>query len=175
MTKDTTEAAGGCAVDPLDGAHVPDLPRPQPWLGQLRIRTDAATGLFETDPTGDLAYILRVEDDSRHLVDLVAWMKTDPSAWWMQHADVTFFLGARALAQAAWHGDLIDVYPTPSAWVRAGGRGACVLRWDPDLRPYFEGVSAIHYHHPDLPERLQKNWRSWEPRLVAEEVPRHAS
>ena len=107
-------------------------------LGATRIIT-SSEGTYKPAPDGDYAAILPVCDIDGEIVDLCAWFVDAPGRWWLRHGDECFVLGARALGRAAYFGDPIELHATPQAWMLAGGLGTCILRWDIDLRDWFEG------------------------------------
>ena len=139
-------------------------------LGARRIVTSAG-GTYRPVPNGNYAAILPVHDLEGDLVDLVAWFPDSPRRWWLRHRDDCFILGARALEVAAYFNDPIELQGTPQMWARSGGQGACVLRWDVDLSPWFEGVKRVDCH-PVVAEHLRQNFRAWEPATAGE---RHAA
>ena len=134
----------------------------------------AADGSFSYDRAGMLALILAVEDCHGNFVDAIAWGR-DPSPWWLRRGDQTPILGAPALAEACWHHEHILLWETPGAWVqshRPGGEAdrhhcVCILRWDVDLRPLFEGVPRIDCAVPELRGPLRKALRRFEPQITA--------
>lgn len=78
----------------------------------------------------DKRLILAVRDGTGGVVDLVALSSARPDEWALHlgHAD---FLGTDCLEQAvAANWRHLRVFPTPMAWLRAGGRGVCVLDWN---------------------------------------------
>ena len=133
----------------------------KPVFGAARI-VPSDDGTYEPDPAGEYAAILGVHDRDGELVNLCAWFPDKPGHWWLRYRDECFFLGARALEIAAYFGDPIELHGTPQDWALAGGQGACVLRWDVDLRPWFEGVRRVD-SHPAVAARLRQNFRTWEP------------
>ena len=132
-----------------------------------------ADGSFAYSRSGSLALTLAVEDRHGDMVDVVAWR--DPSPWWLRRGDQTPILGAPALAMASWHHDPVLLWETPEAWVRShrpGGEAdrhhcVCILRWDVDLRPLFEGVPRIDCAVPELRGQLRKALRRFEPQITA--------
>ncbi len=132
-----------------------------PKLGAARIVTSSG-GTYQPDPAGEYAAIIGVHDAECELVDLCAWFPDAPGRWWLRFSDECFFLGARALAVAAYFHDPIELHATPEAWALAGGRGVCLLRWDIDARDWIEGVKRIDAH-PAVAARLRAIFRAWEP------------
>ena len=141
-------------------------------IGAARIvPSDAGTYRLSLD--GDWAAILPVRDEDHELVNLCAWFPDAPGRWWLRFSDECFFLGARALTVAAYFGDPIELHATSEAWAVAGGRGACALRWDVDLRPWFEGISAVRCDSQTLAARFQTAMRRWEPKTTISRVETH--
>ena len=130
-------------------------------LGATRIIT-SAEGTYTPAPDGDYAAILPVHDAEGELANLVAWSPDAPGHWWLRYSDECFILGARALEVAAYFHDPIELQGTPQVWAIEGGKGACVLRWDVDLRPWFEGLKRVDCHAA-VASRLRQNLRAWEP------------
>ena len=66
-------------------------------------------------------------------------------------------------ASSAW-GDPITAYPTPAAWIEAGGKGIAILNWSSRLLDLFDGVPRIETKHLPprtatvLADRLRKNF-----------------
>lgn len=141
----------------------PDRPR---W-GALPITPNPDGRTYRVDRKGEYAVILEVQDRYGEIVDLVAWFEADPAGWLLFFGDQTPVLGARALAYAADHGESIGLYCTPRRWFIAGGLGACVLQWNADLSPVFDGVSRILPDHPELSGRLRRALRAREPKIAA--------
>ena len=131
-------------------------------------------GSYLPDDKGELAALLPVHDRDGHLVDISAWFEPDGSAWWLRHRDQAVILGAQALAVAAFHGDSIGLSSTPRAWLLGGRRGACVLRWDVDVRLLFEGIARVDCDSAMLRDRLAGAFRRGEPLLTTRSV-RHAA
>ena len=131
-------------------------------FGMRRIAT-SADGTFELTPgVGEWAMVLLVHNLDGDLDNFVAWHVDGPGRWSLYDAGATFILGAHDLGVAAYFGDPIEIHATPQAWALAGGRGVCVLRWDVDLRDWFEGVKRVD-SHPAVAARLRQNFRTWEP------------
>ena len=132
-----------------------------------------ADGSFAYSRSGSLALTLAVEDRHGDMADVVAWR--DPSHWWLRRGEETPILGAPALAEACWHHEHILLWETPEAWVRShrpGGEAdrhhcVCILRWDMDLRPLFEGVPRIDCAVLELRGQLRKALRRFEPQFTA--------
>ena len=143
-------------------------------IGAARI-APSADGTYRPDPTGELAYILGVFDVDHELVDLLAWHVGSPGRWWRRFAAWPV-LGARELAKARYYHDPVVLHSTPDAWVLAGGDGVCLLDWHLDLRPLFEGVSAVRCDSQTLAARFQTAIRRWEPKITISRVEtRHAA
>ncbi len=135
-------------------------------------------GTWRADPAGAPAVLVPVHDRYGELADLIAWSPDKPSAWWLRYGDDCPVLGAEALAQAAWHQEMVSLYSTPESWLRArcrardgdrrrqGGdlhQAICILRWGLDLKPLFDGVSRVDCDSAELGRRLRRSWRAWEP------------
>ena len=142
----------------------------KPGFGAARIATNT-DGTYRPDPAGEYAAVLGVHDRDGELVDLCAWRVDAPGHWWLRYGDECFFLGARALEVAAYFNDPIAVHGAPQDWALSSGEGACVLRWDVDLRPWFEGIKRVDCHSA-VAARLRQNFRTWEPATVRR---RHAA
>ncbi len=175
---------GGAEVDQVKFPDAKSTPEPATFqavhLGVERIAT-TASGTVAPDGHGDLAAVLGVHDRHHELVDLVAWFPDRPCAWWVRHGDECPILGAEGLAQAAWHGEPVQLYSTPEDWLRArccardgdhrrqGGdlhHVICILRWGLELKPLFDGVSRVDCDSADLERRLLRGLRSWEPKTT---------
>ena len=61
------------------------------------------------------------------LVDLIAWMPSDPEIWWYRLGDKSAVLGAENLELAHSEGWPITFETTPLAWLQVGCRGAVIL------------------------------------------------
>ena len=133
----------------------------RPAFGAVRITTNT-NGTYEPSDDGEYAAVLGVHDRDGELVDLCVWFPDRSGHWWLRFGDECFFLGARALEVAAYFNDPIALHGAPQDWALAGGEGACVLRWDVDLRSWFEGVKRVD-SHPAVAARLRQNFRTWEP------------
>ncbi len=139
-------------------------------IGAARIATSTA-GTYQPDPAGRWAAILAVDDRFGELVDLVSWLPENPSRWWLRVGDETPILGARALAFAADCGKRIRLWSTPERWLREGGAGrlhqdVCILHWDVDLWPLFDGVGTVECDCVSLQARFLNALRQWEPEIV---------
>ncbi len=134
-------------------------------LGLLRIRA-FEDGHFEPAPDGQLAAILRVDDDVGELVDLCAWYLSDPGKWWLRHRDEAAFLGSAAVAQAAYYQEALQLASTPEAWIEARRKGACIINWALDFRYIFDGVPRIICDCPALRVRLHDALHHEDPKLV---------
>lgn len=137
-------------------------------IGAARI-VALPNGRYRPIDDGELAYILGVFDVDHELVDLLAWHVGSPGRWWRRFAAWPV-LGARELAKARYYHDPVVLHSTPDAWVLAGGDGICLLDWHLDLRPLFEGVSAVRCDSQTLAARFQTAMRRWEPRVTISRV-----
>ena len=143
-------------------------------LGATRIVT-SADGTYTPESDGDYAAIVPVHDVNHELVDLLAWHVGSPGRWWRRFAAWPV-LGARDLAKARYYHDPVVLHSTPDAWVLAGGEGVCLLDWHLDLRPLFQGVSAVRCDSQTLAARFQTAMRRWEPKTTISRVKtRHAA
>ena len=139
----------------------PDLPT---W-GAARIKP-SSDGTYKPDPAGEPAIILAVTDSLDRWCDILAWFCDDPSKWWCLRDNETPVVGAGNLGVAAFYGGPIVLHSTPEQWLLAGGRGACVIRWDMPLTEIFEGVSRVDCDNPELRQCLLRALRRWEPRVA---------
>ncbi len=141
-------------------------------LASIRVMPDGQH--FRLDGE-DRATLLTVRGRGGYPIDLVAWLDGAPGHWWLHEGDETPILGARQLAGAEMTAAPLPIYPTPLAWVEAGGDGVCVLDWDMDLGGLFDGLTLDVGHHQAgvaraLAERLRTNFRTHEPNIVGLEV-----
>ncbi len=157
----------------------------RPPLGAYRI-SPAANGTYQINPAGQWADVVGVRDRFGEWVDICAWLTHEPQRWWLRlGGEATPILGAVALAIAAAEHEPIALHATPQQWalakigpcIRPPGacriecatcslkRGACILRWDVDLRELFEGVRQIVCDGDELERWLLRSLRSWEPRV----------
>lgn len=137
------------AVRALDGMGVPRM-----LLGQLTAAGDIAVadvdlgrdgGRFAFGgPTRRLILAVRVDGV---LIDLAALSSTCEDEWAL-HLGMADFLGEELLDRARtceWRE--LRLFGTPLAWLRAGGRGVCVLDWTPAalaaLRGLGPGVTLV--------------------------------
>ncbi len=152
-------------------------------MGKAMRYITRADGTFAPDLTGQDGQpmvILGVKDQDGELVDIVAWYPTFPAKWYLRIGDETPILGAHALALAAYYRRSITLYPTPETWLYAWLRdrdqdAVCVLDWDVDLRPLFEGVRGVTCTAPGLEPDLYRALREHEPRITSVEGVRHAA
>jgi hypothetical protein len=166
-----------------------------PTFGIAKIVT-REDGRYRPDIAGEWAAVVPVHDRFGELVDLCAWFPNEPQRWWLRLGEATPILGTKALAIAAAEGEPINLQGTPERWLMDQGgacirppgacaiecatcalpRGACILRWDVDLRELFEGVARVDCDCSELRRRLLQSLRGWEPRVTArhQEV-RHAA
>jgi hypothetical protein len=125
------------------------------------------------------ATIVPVRDRRDRLVDLVAYFRERPGEWFLREGDESPVLGAREIEGANNLGQPIELHPTPQAWLRAGGHGACVLDWDVPLDGIFEsGVTLAHLDpqiRKGLASKLSANFKSWLPRIVGAREARRAA
>ena len=140
----------------------------EPIPCRIQVMSDDET--FRLDG-GDKALSLFVRDRYGHPADLVAWFNDRPGEWWLRKGDETPVLGARQLAGSEMTAAPLPIYPTPLAWLEAGGDGICILDWDMKLAWLFDGltldVGHLQLHVAQaLAERLRTNFRSFEPRIV---------
>ena len=133
-------------------------------IGAARIVV-SGDGTYQPDASGQWAAILAVHDQDGEVADLVAWLVDRPGRWWLRYGEVVV-LGARTLAVARYHGDPITLHDTPQSWALARGVGACVLRWDVDLRELLDGIARVDCA-PNLADRLRRSLRQWEPVMPA--------
>ena len=142
-----------------------------------------ADGTFAPDPAGQDGQpmgILGVKDQDGDLVDIVAWYSDAPEKWFLRLGDEAPILGARALARSAYYRRSVTLYPSPEKWLFARVRdrdhaAVCVLDWDVDLRPLFDGVSGVTCNAPGLESALYHALRDFEPRITTVEGMRHAA
>ncbi len=152
-------------------------------MGKAMRYITRADGTFAPDPKGQEGQpmvVLGIKDQDGELVDIVAWHPDTPERWYLRIGDETPILGAHALALAAYYSRPVTLYPTPEAWLYARLRArdqdaVCVLDWDVDLRPLFDGVSGVECADPQLEGRLYDSLRNFEPRITTVEGVRHAA
>lgn len=80
--------------------------------------------------------------DDPLLVDLIAWRIEQPERWWYRRGELGLVLGAIEIERARHFGHSLHLYRTPLNWLRARGRGACVLDWQ-YARSKLLGLPAI--------------------------------
>ncbi len=129
-------------------------------IGAARIVV-SGDGTYRADTSGQYAAILAVHDQDGEVADIVAWFPDAPGRWWLRYGEVVV-LGARALEVARYFNDPTTLHGTPQSWALARGDGACVLRWDVDLRELFDGIARVDCA-PNLADRLRRSLRQWEP------------
>lgn len=112
-------------------------------VGQVSIAADG--GLWE--PDGPDRRLLLAVCEHGEPVDVLALSSSCEDEWALL-TGMCPLLGWDAWRQAqVGITDRLRIWPTPMAWLRAGGTGACVLRWDAEaigmLRGLGEGVRLI--------------------------------
>ena len=149
-------------------------------------------GGFDFDSKGDEAFVIRVhgfgvemigfdqegapvEGEVYDIVDLLAWLPDKPETWWLRRGDETPILGAHSLAMAVYYGDTITLQATPEAWLLAGRKGACIIKWSWPLGDLFDGVGDVECSSAPLQRKLISALRNWEPRVVARKGLHHAA
>ena len=123
-------------------------------------------GTFVPSESGQWALTVGIDDSNGRLCDFCAWFLDDEWHWWLRRGDQCHVLGVQELAFAADCRKTIKLLSTPEAWLRARGRGVCVLRWDLDLALLFEGVERVECDSPSLENRFREMLRQWEPEVV---------
>ncbi len=139
--------------------------RPRPSFVMTRIEP-LGDGTFKPTESGEWAVTIGVDDRDECLCDFCAWFLDDEWRWWLRHGDQCHVLGAQELAFAANCRKTIKLVSTPEVWLRSRGAGVCVLRWDLDLAPLFEGVERVECDSPNLERRFREMLRQWEPKVV---------
>lgn len=106
--------------------------------GITRIAAKPTAPLFTVAEDGAEAIVLPIYDAPgsggdysrclpRQIIDLVAFHADDPSRFWC-HTDYAWALGADQINIAIWWPDgPLQVHRTPLDWLRASGKGVCVL------------------------------------------------
>jgi hypothetical protein len=100
----------------------------QPTVGVARIEP-CLDGLFSFSEAGEPAVIQACVDPDRELgdaglIDLLAWLPTDPARWWWR-VGTAAVLGDEMLQ----YGEPVPVVETPLAWLASEGRSLCILDW----------------------------------------------
>ncbi|MGN6374863.1 MAG: hypothetical protein ACTHMG_04840 [Sphingomonas sp.] len=112
---------------------------------------------WSPDEGGKSMIVTPVVEDGR-TIDLVAFLLSDPDAWYLRTGD-GWALGAEAVADAAtaWdsEGGQMHLHPTPVEWLRSGGAGACVIRWTDEARATLRNVPAISVASPVVARKLR--------------------
>lgn len=90
------------------------------------------------------------------VVDLVAFTVDQPARWWLRK-------GNGVLLGPDWPdycttlaNDPLPLFSTPLYWLRAGGRGSCVVDWSAHLPLHLRGVQNIVCDSTALAKRLHK-------------------
>ena len=84
--------------------------------------------LFEIDDAGAWAVVQPVEDESGTVVDMIAWHPAEPERCRLLTGEGEA-LGLIEL-ELLREGETIICYSSPASWLRAGGRGLCLLTSD---------------------------------------------
>lgn len=88
------------------------------------------------------------------IVDVVAWERDTPSAWWLLRRSVSL-LGEHALRLALASGRPLILTSTPAKYLDFhAGRAACLLDWSTDLRLLFDGLTELRCDSPALERRV---------------------
>ena len=144
-------------------------PRPSFVLTKIEPRAD---GTFRPTESGAWAATVGINDRDERLCDFCAWFLGDEWHWWLRRGDQCHILGAHKLAFAADCHKTIKLVSTPEAWVRSRGDGVCLLKWDLDFAPLFEGVGRVECDSSSLERRFIKMLRRWEPQVITRQLVR---
>ena len=112
---------------------------------------DAGGGFYEPDE-GPLHLILPVYEDGA-LVDLCAFRSANPDGWLLRTGNGWAQGLERGLEPHSWEPALL--WSTPLDWLRAGGRGLCVLDWGAGEVRLLRELPAIICQNPILESRLR--------------------
>jgi hypothetical protein len=92
--------------------------------------TPVGKGLFEIDPdAGKWAVLQPITTPDNEILDLVAWHPAEPTRWRLLRGDGEA-LGLRAIDLRQDRDGPLVCYETPLSWLRADGRGTCILTRD---------------------------------------------
>ena len=144
--------------------------RPSFVMVRIEPRPD---GTFLPSEAGQWAVTVGVDDSNERLCDFCAWFLDDEWHWWLRRGDQCHVLGVQELAFAADCHKTIKLVSTPEAWVRSRGRGVCLLKWDLDLAPLFEGVERVECDSPNLELQFREMLRRWEPQVITRQPVLH--
>jgi len=123
--------------------------------GYLGIDHVELTGsVYWPQPAGIEAFIVPVLEGDE-IADLCAISLDKPGRWALRR-DVGFALGDDAIGFAYWHHKPLELHATPVAWLKAGCRGACLLRpadaWS--RLGHLEAVTVADVGHGNAVERI---------------------
>lgn len=129
----------------------------------------ARSGLFDLD-AGEAHLLVAVREDGE-IIDICAFKTSAPDEWGLWNGQ-GWALGHEHYAKARdGLANRVCIFATPMDWLRAGGKGLCVLEWDAVALGALRGLGAdVTLECPDIgaAERL-KQLLAWDglPRCVA--------
>jgi len=127
-------------------------------VGAARLQ-EADADRYVPGDTGPAACVVPVFDGGTlgelwALHDLVAFTLDQPSRWWLRR-------GVGVLLGPDWPdyrvtlaNEPLPLFSTPLDWLRAGGRGSCVVDWSAHLPLHLGSVENIVCDTPELASRL---------------------
>lgn len=111
--------------------------------------------LFEIDDAGRWAALQPVEDAGGELVDIIAWHPAAPDRWRLMTGEGEA-LGLIELDMVGEDGPII-CYGSPLSWLRAGGKGVCLLTHDwAVVQRVLAGERRVGTETPELGRLLDK-------------------
>ena len=126
-----------------------------PPISAMKIETSG--GLFQPSEAGRQAFVMPVAE-YRNIVDIVAWVPTDPSRLWLR-SGYGAALGVDQIENSTMFLGLVSsplmLHPTPLAWLCNGCQGVCILDW-PRTRLILAGVTQFLCSDPALAKRLTR-------------------
>lgn len=111
--------------------------------------------LFEIDDGGRWAVLQPVEDQSGTMVDVIAWDPAEPERCRLLTGEGEA-LGLIELDLLG-EGETIICYGTPASWLRAGGRGLCLLTNDQlAVQRILSGERRVGAETPELIRSIRR-------------------
>ncbi len=154
----TTDGVTPLVVERLQRWGIPDrvIYGPRHLVGVGHIVTHSS-GLFELHPEGDLAFIVAEGEPEvpgwADVYDLVAFMPSEPSRWWLRRGEVCL-LGAYNMTPRKL--SPTTICETPLSWLCGGGVGICVADWGFDPLTTLLPAGDLVAETPALKARLAR-------------------